>query len=66
MVIFCEGRGGGMRAPGSQVAAVIHGVGDDTVDLTLFGPGYAAPRMVCDVPYDEDGKPGTWHWPTKI
>jgi hypothetical protein len=36
------------------------------VDLRVFAFNPATDRGVARVPYDADGKPGTWRWPPRV
>lgn len=64
VVVYVEARGARV---GEERAAIVHGIYTDAmaVDVTVMGPGFAEPRMFCEVPFDEDGRPHSWHWPMK-
>ena len=49
----------------SCVAGIVTAVHDEgRVSLHIFGP--LNDERVAGVRYDEQGQPGTWHWPERI
>lgn len=49
--------------PGGDVAPLDS---DMHVHLTVFTPGEAGMFPEMNIPYDENGAPGTWCWPPRV
>lgn len=47
------------------VAAIITGVHEDGVSLTVFQPGHLPGYVILHVPFAEAPTPGHWNWPPR-
>jgi YD repeat-containing protein len=56
---------GGVETPAAHRAAVVGELHDDgTLELAVLLPlGW---QVLPRVTYDEEGRPGTWHWPERV